>query len=116
MINKEEHSSQIETLLKLAEEYGFTILTLWKFKALDKISGVVSSVLTAVGLIVVILTAFFIATIGVSLWVGALLGKLWYGFFVVAGAYVFIAILMKLFFNKWIKTAIANMIIKHSLK
>jgi hypothetical protein len=54
--------------------------------------------------------------LGLAFWVGEILGKLYYGFFVVAAFYVFIGIIIHFFMYKWLKKIVCNYIIKQLLK
>jgi len=114
MDNKEE--SPIETLFEKAGEYSKTSLQLLQLKAIDRFADVVSSL--AAQLAMVIVAALFLLTIniGIALWIGELLGKIYYGFFVVAGCYILICTLLYAFRKQWIKEPISNSIINQLLK
>ncbi|MGG9962576.1 hypothetical protein [Ferruginibacter sp. SUN106] len=107
------NATAIETLFEKASEYGKTSIELYKLQAIDKTAEVVSSLATR--LVITIVVALFIvsANIGLALWIGELLGKTYYGFFVIAGAWALIALLVYAFRNQWIKEPVSNtMIIK----
>lgn len=111
----EDKINFIEPLFERVEEYGKTSFELLKLKALDKISGTVSSFVSR-GIIILVLSMFLVlATIGVALWLGELLGKSYYGFFCVAGFYGIVgSVLYFLLFN-WIKKRIRNSFVLHML-
>jgi prolipoprotein diacylglyceryltransferase len=54
--------------------------------------------------------------LGIALWLGEILGKLWYGFFIVAGFYAATGLVVYFFMREWIKNMVSNFIIKHVLK
>ncbi|MBX9733019.1 MAG: hypothetical protein K2X37_03075, partial [Chitinophagaceae bacterium] len=54
--------------------------------------------------------------LGLALWIGKILGEIYYGFFAVAGFYCIAAILYYFFMLKWIKKCVGNTVIKHVLK
>jgi hypothetical protein len=54
--------------------------------------------------------------IGLGLYLGSMLGKSYYGFFVLTGFYLIIGTLFYLFRNKWIREPISNVIIKKIAK
>jgi hypothetical protein len=54
--------------------------------------------------------------VGIALWLGELLGKVFYGFFAVAAFYILIGIIIHFFLNKWIKRLIGDYFIKRILK
>jgi len=77
----------IESLIEKGEQYGKTTLELIKLKTIDKSADVASTLVSWVIVIVLIVLFFFIINIGLALWIGELLGKSYYGFFVIAGFY-----------------------------
>lgn len=114
MEEKEKHP--LESLLETAEDYGRTSFELLKLKTLDKTSEVASGVVTNAIVILIISIFFLLLTTGVALWLGEVLGKLWYGFFAVAGFYGITGIVLYFLLNKWLKKVIGNFIIRHMLK
>jgi hypothetical protein len=58
----------------------------------------------------------FVMNIGIALWLGELLGKACYGFFIVAAFYLIAGILFHFFLYKWIRKPISNLIINQALK
>src|SRR5258706_11552500 len=106
-----ENAKLIESLFEKGEEYGKTTLELVRLKAIAKSGEVVSSVTATLAVTVVAALAVLIANIGIALWVGELLGKSYYGFFIVAGFYFLVASLLHLFRRQWIKTPVSNSVI-----
>jgi len=53
----------------------------------------------------------FILSIGLALWIGEILGKTYFGFFVVGGGYAVIAIVLSFFRHQWLKFPISDAII-----
>lgn len=101
----------IELLFERAENYSKTSVELVKLKIIDKTAHVMSSLVTR--LVITIVVALFILsiTVGLSLWMGELLGKTYYGFFVTAGFYALVGAVVYAFRNQWIKGPISNTII-----
>ena len=91
----EEKDNLLESLLDSAKEYGITSFELAKLKALDKATDVVSSLVPVT--IVFVLVALFLLflSLGVAFWLGDLLGKTFYGFFVVAGFYILCGLILQ---------------------
>jgi ABC-type multidrug transport system permease subunit len=114
MEEREKHP--LEPLLEGAEDYGKTVFELLKLKTLDKTSTLASEIVINTSVIIIISMFFLVGTIGVSLWLGEILGKSWYGFFAVAGFYGIAGVVLYFFMNKWLKKVIGNFIIKHVLK
>jgi hypothetical protein len=58
----------------------------------------------------------FFLNFGLAFWLGEILGKIYYGFIVIAGFYCIIGIVIHVFMHKWLKKNINNYIIKQALK
>lgn len=108
----EDKATPIENLFERAEAYGKTSLNLLKLKAIDKSSELISTVLSWLIVSIVVALFFIILNIGVALWLGEILGKTYYGFFIVAGIYAVLSVI----FILWIKKYINNSIISKMLK
>jgi hypothetical protein len=53
---------------------------------------------------------------GLAFWLGEILGKVYYGFFVVAGFYCFVGIVLHFLMHNWLKKIIGNYIVKQVFK
>jgi hypothetical protein len=109
-------ATTIEMLFEKAEDYGKTSIELLKLNAIDKSADVVSSIATKLAIAVVAVMFISIINIGLSLWIGELLGKLYYGFFVVAGFYGVLAMILYTYRSELITTPISNSLIIKMLK
>ena len=116
MQNMEDKANLLESLLERGEEYGKTSLELLKLKVLDKSSGVLSTIASRLAAVIIFFTLFLLGTIGICLWLGEILGKSWYGFFVVAAFYGLISVVVYFFLHKWLKRLAGDFIIKQVLK
>ncbi len=112
----EEKANILESLLERAEDYGKTSLELFKLRMLNKILNVVSSIISRSSAILFFLMCFLAGTIGVAFLLGDVMGKLWYGFFIIAGFYGLIGFVIYLLMNKWIKKVVSKFILKHIAK
>ncbi|SNR72316.1 hypothetical protein [Flavobacterium sp. ov086] len=103
-------------LYEKAENYTKTSLELIKLKTVSTSADVLSTLTSkiAVGAVVAFFTLFL--NIGISLWLGKVLGEYYYGFFIMALFYLIVAIVMHKTQHKLIKTPIGNMIITSILK
>lgn len=101
----------LEVLVEKAGDYSKTSLELCKLTAIDKFADLLSSL--AVRLIVysVVVLAVLIVNIGIALWLGELLGKTYFGFFIIAACYAILALVLHTFRLLWIKYPINNAII-----
>jgi hypothetical protein len=109
-------TTSIEKLIERAEDYSKTTAELLKFKLIDKTSDIVSSLVSQLIIFVVVALFAFIINIGLSLWIGEMLGKPYYGFFVVAGFYLLVAIIIYTGREKLLKHPTKNSIIAQMLK
>jgi hypothetical protein len=112
----ENNASTIEMLFERAEDYTRTTVELAKLNAVDKTADVLSSLLSRLTVSIVFVLFAFLANIGLSLWLGELLGKVYYGFFIVSSLYLIVAIVLYLFKDQWLKMPISNFIIVKMLK
>ena len=111
----EENANMIESLIERTTEYGKTSFELIKLKALDKTSDVVSSLVPNSIIIVFFLSFMLFLSVGLALWMGEILGKIYYGFLLLAAFYGVSGILFYIIMHKWIKKLVCNNIIKQVL-
>ncbi|RZJ71041.1 hypothetical protein [Flavobacterium sp.] len=111
-----EKIQMLKDLMDRAEQFAKTNIQLYRLKAIDKVTDIFSSV--ASGLIIIITLTFLliILSIGTAFWLGEVLGKVYYGFFAVAGAYAFLAILMVLFRRSILEVFFNNYIVNQIFK
>lgn len=112
----EDKAILIEILIETATEYGKTSFELAKLKAVEKGSGIVSSVIPKAVVLLLISTFVLFLSLGISFWIGEKLDKVYYGFFAVAGFYAFIGIFLRVFMYKWLKKMVCDCFIKMLLK
>lgn len=112
----EEQENLVESLFEKAQEYSKTTVELYKLKALDKTADVVSTMASSLVVTGAVLFFLFLFNIAVALWIGDLLGKSYYGFFIVAGFYCLASIVLNYMMKDWIKSRISNSVITHMFK
>lgn len=112
----EDNVKLIEALVDSARDYATLSLRLTKLKALEKTSDVISTLiphtlaLTMVGLFLLFLN------LGLSIWLGEILGKVFYGFLLVAGFYGIAGLFVHFILHKWLKRKISDGIVKQLLR
>src|ERR1035437_4472166 len=99
----EENSTLIESLLERATEYGKTNYELVKLNVIDKSTNGISSFVPNTVVFLVLSTMLLFFNLGMALWIGKILGELFYGFLLVSAFYAFIAFVMYFFLRKWVK-------------
>ncbi|NTW24303.1 MAG: hypothetical protein HGA37_06360 [Lentimicrobium sp.] len=112
----ETPSSSIESLFEKAEAYGRTTYELSKLKLLETTNIVVTSIIARLSVILMISMFSFVVSIALALWLGDILGKAYYGFFIVAGFYLLAGIILHFSLHKWVKKPISELIIKQALQ
>lgn len=111
-INMENKPSNVEELFYKLKDYGDTRLDLFKLKSINKASGILSSLITSVILLVLLALVVLCITIGAALLIGVLLGKTYYGFFIIAGVYIIVGLVLFSSRDKMLKTPVSNRLIK----
>lgn len=112
----DERENLLESLIEKGEQYGKTTLELIKLKTLDKSADVVSGLVSWLIVFIFATLFFLILNIGMALWIGDLLGKSYYGFFVIAGFYAVLALVFSVFRKQLIKKPVNNSIITQVLE
>lgn len=111
-----DQATLIETLLENATDYGKTSFELIKLKAVDKSSDVVSSLVPQSVMFVLFVSFMLFLNLGLAFWFGEMLGRIYYGFFVLAAFYCITGLIFFVFMRKWLKELVCNYIIKQVLK
>ena len=57
-----------------------------------------------------------LASTGIAIWLGKMLGEYYYGFYIVAGFFAILVIIFYIFREKWLKMPIANSLIENLSK
>jgi fatty acid desaturase len=112
----DEKTKLLESLLESAKDYSRTSLELIKLKVIDKVADSLSSAIPLS--VVIILSALFLLflSVGLAFWFGDLTGRIFYGFFIVAGIYILLAVIIHFFLHKKIKRLIGDYFIRNMLK
>lgn len=108
--------SIFEILFEKAETFGKTTYEISKLKALETTTVVATSVVARISVILMISMFLLVFNIGVALYLGELLEKVYYGFFIVAAFYLIAGIILHFFLHKWIEKPLSNLIITQALK
>lgn len=111
-----DNGKLFESLLEKATDYGKTSLELIKLKVIDKSSDAVSSIIPHTVVVIIISSFLIFINLGIAFWLGEILGKICYGFFIVAGFYGLAGFIIHVFMHKWLKNIIYNYLIKLALK
>ncbi len=111
----EKETNSIESLLHKTGDFLETKIELLKLQAVDKVTGVTSSMASGMILVMIIFLMLFTLNIGIAVWIGDMLGEIYYGFFLVSGFYFLVAVVIYLFRSKWLKKPLRDVLIKKML-
>lgn len=112
----ETPASVVEALYERAETYGKTTIELSKLRVLETTTQVVTTLISRVSVILMLAMSALVLNIGIALWLGEILGKIYYGFFVVAAFYLIVGIVLYFFLHNWIKKPLSETIITQALQ
>lgn len=102
----------IESLISKSHDYVETRLDLFKLKMVDKSTEVASAIASGIALFVIALIFFIVFNIGLALLIGDLLGKSYWGFFILAVFYALMGVIIFKTKNKIIKAPILGILLK----
>jgi hypothetical protein len=88
------NTEPFDSLLTSAERYNKRNLELLKLKSVDKTADVASTFVSRGFLAIVLSFLTITLSIGASLWLGEILGKTYFGFFVISLMYAVLAVIL----------------------
>ncbi|MDZ4792988.1 MAG: hypothetical protein SGI83_01795 [Bacteroidota bacterium] len=106
----------IENLITKAGDIAETKTELFKLRASGKIAETISSLISKIAIVMLVVAAITILSIGIAFWIGSEMGNMSYGFFIVAGFYALVGLLVHIFRKTWIKAPLSNLIIDKLVK
>ena len=106
----------VESIFEKVEAYVKTTIELTKLRAVSTTARVATSFISRLSTIVIFSIFVLVLSIGIALFLGEMLGKLYYGFFIVAAFYLLLGIVLHFFLHKWLKKPISKSIIKQVLE
>jgi len=109
----ENEKTKLDDLIEHAEEYFKTKQELSKMIAAEKSSSILSAVVVNLILLSIFLLVFVFASIALAYAISQYVGQAFAGFLAVAVLYLFIGILLYVKQDKWLKTPMANAVIKN---
>jgi len=112
----ENPAEAVEALFGKVEAFGRTTYELSKLKTLETTTQVVTTLIAKVSVVLVLSLFVLVFNIGLALVLGEVLGKLYYGFFIVAGFYLLVGIVLHYFLHRWLKRPITELIITQALR
>ncbi len=107
-LEMEKPVSNIEALFEAVESYATATYQLTKLHIQANVSLIVAKGITQLSLFCTILFSIMAFNIGIALWLGDLLGKIYYGFFILMGFYLLIALFLHFWLKDYLKNVIRN--------
>jgi len=112
----ETTAGSIEVLVENIKAYGKTTLELVKLKSIETTANATTWLIARMSVLITFFCFVLLLSFGVAVWLGDLLGKLYYGLFIVAGFYFIMGILFHFYFHQWIKKPVGNSIVNELLQ
>jgi len=108
----ENNTSNLEELFDKVKDYADTRINLFKLKAINKVSSFLSTLVSTLILIAILILVIFCITVAVALLIGEWIGSAYLGFFIVAGIYIVIGLIIYSARTKFLKEPISNTLLK----
>lgn len=111
----EEKTNSLETLIVQLENYGNTSIELVKLKSVDKVAEAAAGITLKMIIAFVFYQFILFGGIGLSIFLGKLLGEVYLGFLIVAGGFG-VMILFLLIVRSFMKMRIKESVLLHLMK
>lgn len=111
-----DEKSFTRKIYEQVEQYAKTSVELYKLKAINTFADLFAAIGTGIILWLIVSMFLLFLSIGAGFYLGELLGKWHYGFFIVAGFYALVGIIIYILRVKCLKVKINNFIIKQIFK
>ena len=112
----QDQRHDIDALLSDAGDYVETRTNLWKLKAIESLSDVSGELVSGLGMIGIVSFVVMLFSVGFALLIGDWLGKSFYGFFIIGGAWFIFGLICFIRRGRWLKEPFSNMLIRKILK
>ncbi|MEO8086798.1 MAG: phage holin family protein [Bacteroidota bacterium] len=112
----DNQATPIETLFEKTEGYVKTTIDLFRLRAIDKSADVISTFVSKIAFVLIGFFILVILNIGLALWLGEVLGKSYYGFFVVSAFYALVAAILYFSHSQLFKKPVKESIIIQMMK
>jgi len=106
----------LSALFDKAVEYCKTSYELVKLKALEAVTDVIASILTDILFYIIVAVFMIFVSMGVAFWLGEIMGKIFYGFFIVAAFYGVVVIVLHFLMRKTVNKGMGDYVVKKILK
>lgn len=111
----DDNPTGLEELFTKLKDYAETRIDLVKLIAINKVSGFMSTVISMIILLGILFTIILCISIGLAILIGQLLGATYYGFFIMAGLYLIIGLVLYANRGNSLKDPVSNRLIKEMM-
>lgn len=108
-------TDHVDTIIESATAYGKTSYELIKLQAVNEVSDHISSAIRRLVVFTALWGFVLFLSTGIALLLGDLLGKIYYGFLIVAGVYLIAVIALRTALKGWLEKIISNVVIREVL-
>lgn len=102
-----------DTLIERMKEFGIAYAELIKLKAIKLASEIISAIIPDVIFSLLMFTIVLLFTIGIAIWLGGVMGKLYLGFLLIGSFYLLIGLISHFIMRGWLKRQLGNYFIKN---
>lgn len=106
-------SNVTDTLFERMKEFSFAYAELIKLKAINVATEIISAIIPDVIFTLLMFTVTLFLTIGIAVWLGGVMGKLYLGFLLVGSFYLLIGLISHFIMRGWLKRRLGNYFIKN---
>lgn len=108
----QNNTTNLEELFEKAKDYADTRISLFKLKTINKVSSFVSTLVSTIILIAILVFVILFISVAIALLIGQWIGSVYLGFFIVAGIYIIIGLIIYSARSKFLREPISNKLLK----
>lgn len=113
---KDSIPDNISSIVEDTEQFFEAKIELWTLKITDKVAAIISAIVSKFIFILIGVIVLVALNIAVALLIGKWLGQMYLGFLVIAGAYIFLGLILFLARKKLIENPVYSTVINLIMK
>jgi hypothetical protein len=107
-----EDFNLIDGLVQRITEFSQANIELIKLRTIDKIISIISTIFPDLIVCSLLVIFLFFLNLGLALWLGNILGKIYFGFLALSMVYLLFGFATHFFMRRWLKKVAAHYFIK----